>query len=84
MAKFNGWYFQWDSEEAAIYIVKAGRWDGGEHTLDDSHISSELDGILPEGFYEMCESMFETDLSYKDGIKKLKAAGFKQQHLFGE
>ncbi len=84
MAKFNGWYFQWNSEDDLIQIVSASRWDSGEQTLDDSHIDSELEGILPNGFYEACESMFETEFSYKDGIKKLKAAGFKQMQLFDE
>ena len=82
--KFNGWYFQWNDANSLIMIMSADRWNSGETTLDDNHIDSLLEGILPDGFYEATESMFECDFSYSEGKKKLKAAGFKEMAMFDE
>jgi len=58
-------------------------WDANG-ALDDNHIDFLLEGILPDGFYEACESMFETEYSVRDAKKLLKDAGFKEMKLIEE
>jgi hypothetical protein len=83
MAKFNGWYFQasYGENGAAFMIVSKEFWDQNGH-LDDSHIAEQLGDLLPKGFYEMCESMFETDLPVKTATNLLLKAGFEEKVLF--
>lgn len=79
MSQFNGWYFQ--TGEDMFAIVSKEFWDENG-CLNDQHITSELSGILPGGFFEACESMFETHHSPDAARIKLLEAGFMEMNLF--
>ena len=82
MPKFNGWYFQCDNDGFTA-IVSKEFWDEHE-CLNDCHIEEEVRSVLPEGFFEVCESMFESDLTGTEAREKLIEAGFKEMELFPE
>jgi hypothetical protein len=84
MAKFNGWYFQADMDvhRPVFQIVSKEFWDAND-CLNDSHITEDLGDLLPVGFFEMCESMFEIDgIDAASAKNKLLKAGFEEKVLF--
>jgi len=66
------WYFIY---EGRFEIVHKNHWHLN-HTLMDSHISSRV--ILPEGFEEVEESIFEFEGSPRRGLELLSAANFSK------
>lgn len=80
---FNGWYFQGDDgEDGPMFMIVSKKfWDANE-CIDDNHISTALVGILPAGFYEVCESMFQASMSMSAAKLALASAGFAEKDLF--
>ena len=63
-----------------VLVVSKSYWEENG-CLDDQHQGT---GIMPPGFYEMCESMFEYDGSMDQARQVLNAAGFIEKELFKE
>lgn len=56
--------------------------DNPDGLLDDSHITDYIEAILPPGFCEQCESIFNhTSDSYEEVRKLLVEAGFVEARL---
>lgn len=72
------YYYQVSPDGFSISIVSKSFWDANK-CLNDRGIP---DGVMPAGFYELCESTYEFDGSTQDGINVLNAAGFVEKTLF--
>lgn len=63
-----------EDDESSGWVWIADNPDGW---LDDSHITDYIESILPPGFCEQCESIFNhTSNSYDEVRKLLVEAGF--------
>lgn len=71
-------YFQFDEEEFAIALVTKAYWDEHGH-MDGNGLD---DRLLPPGFYELSESVYETDLDTEDAKAALRAAGWEEKMMF--
>lgn len=70
-------YFQFDEEEFSIALVTKEFWDM-HGTLDGNGID---DTLVPAGFYELSESVYESDLSTDNSKAALIAAGWEERVL---
>lgn len=71
-------YFQFDEDEFAIALVTKAYWDEHGH-MDGNGLDDKL---LPPGFYELSESVYETDLATEDAKAALRAAGWEERMMF--
>lgn len=56
-------------------------WRDGADYLDDQHITEALGDLLPKGFDEAAESIFEFEGDPDDGRKLLLNAGFTESKI---
>lgn len=85
--KNKTWYFgpiadldmcdEEDDDNGWVWIA-----DNPDRLLDDSHITDYIEAILPSGFCEQCESIFNhTSNSYDEVRNLLVEAGFVEARL---
>jgi hypothetical protein len=74
------YYYQIGDNNGDDYVLVVSKqfWEENGH-LDDCHQGT---GIMPTGFYEMCESMFEYEGNMDAARQALNAAGFIEKQLF--
>jgi hypothetical protein len=75
-------YFQVDSEGFSIMVVEKTFWNENQ-CLSDSGLGV-IDDLLPEGFYELSDSIFEYDGDIDEARTKLVAIGLEEKVLFEE
>ena len=75
-------YFHFDKEGFSIAIVERTFWE--ENGVLDGDGIGVLEDMLPEGFYELTESVYEFDGDTEDARAKLKAIGLEEKKLFDE
>lgn len=68
------WYFFRDSESREDFNIVHKRLYHTEHVIDDNHISGRI--ILPTGFGEAQESIFEYEGEPEEGEQALRDFGF--------
>ena len=72
------YYYQVDDEGFSIAIVSKTFWDKNG-CLDDQGIP---DDVMPPGFYELSESIFEYEGDPDDAKNALNEAGFVEKKMF--
>jgi len=82
------WYYQLGADETFgegtnAMIVSKSFWEKN-NCIDDNHIEGRIGHILPDGFFEECESSFLFDGPQDEARTLLNAAGFVEKHLFDE
>jgi hypothetical protein len=80
MSKQETYFYQVGDSDGDDYVLVVSKsfWEENGH-LDDCHLG---DNIMPTGFYEMQESMFEYEGSMDAARQVLNAAGFVEKQLF--
>lgn len=73
-------YFQVDKEEFGIAIVEKEFWD--EHGMLSDEGLGVLEDMLPEGFYELTDSIFEYNGDISEARSRLIAIGLEEKELF--
>ncbi len=82
MAKASDYYFVFNSDHESsednpsFFIVKKDFWDKYHH-IDDNY-DSEIGSLLPEDFYEIMESCYESTGSKDEATDALLTAGFSE------
>lgn len=74
-------YYQLDQSEGhdAFTLVLKEFWDANQ-SMDDSGSEEEF---VPEGFYALCEGVYEHDLGGTDVARQaLEAAGWVEKNMF--
>ena len=70
------WYFEPDiSPVGEFFTITSKAYWNSNKALDDFSMSPALASVLPEGFHELSESIFEYDGTIADGIDALLQTG---------